>query len=98
MFDKNPGRGLLRFLGRRGHSFRETSQFRSGRAEIQTQALKDFTHWPLQSNLQCQYFISIIPFHTDSSRRHDENNFTMKDMTKGLLDLLYCNPAHLRLF
>ena len=82
VFHKSSGRGLLIFLGRREHSFRETSQLLSGRAEIQTQALKDFTHWPLQSNLQSQYFISIIPFHTDSSRRHDENNFNMKDMTK----------------
>lgn len=82
MFHNNPGRGLVRFLGRRGHSFRETSQLLSGRAEFQTQAFKDFTQWPLQSNLQCQYFIGIIPFHTASSRRHDENNFNMKGMTK----------------
>lgn len=63
MFHKKPEvGGLLLFqFSRRGHCFRKTSQLLSGRAEIQTQVLKDVIHWPPQPNLQRQYLVVTIP-------------------------------------
>lgn len=57
------------------NSFREILQLLSDRAKIQTQVLKDLTHWLLLSNLQCQYLVNIIPSYTDNSQRHGESDF-----------------------
>lgn len=44
-------------------------------ADIETQVLKDFTHWPSQSNLQRHYLVIIIPSYTGSSQRDDKSDF-----------------------